>query len=109
MGLWRRSFLVKGLVALAAALTPGTIQRGRARASGTGAGARMTLRVQPTPLKVLGKEVMILSALNPTGGRGLAVEQADGFQVDVINHLRAPTGCTATTACRSSICWQPLW
>ena len=93
MGLWRRSFLVKGLVALAAALTPGTIQRGRARASGTGAGAaRMTLRVQPTPLKVLGKEVMVLSALNPTGGRGLAVEQADGFQVDVINNLRMPTG-----------------
>ena len=50
MALWRRSFLVKGLVALAAALTPGAIQRGRARASGTGAGAaRMTLRVQPTP------------------------------------------------------------
>ena len=35
---------------------------------------------------------MVLSALNPTGGRGLSVEQADGYQLDVINHLRVPTG-----------------
>ena len=97
MTLWRRSFLLQGLLGLTAVLSPiwlraGRSNSGEASSSTPGASSRLKLRVQPTRLKVLGREVTILSILNPAGGRGLELDQAAGFHVEVINHLQVPTG-----------------
>ncbi len=103
MTLWRRSFLLQGLLGLTAALSPIWVRAGRASSGKASSGpassaapgsapSRLKLRVQPTRLQVLGREVTILSILNPGGGRGLELDQAAGFHVEVINHLQVPTG-----------------
>jgi FtsP/CotA-like multicopper oxidase with cupredoxin domain len=49
------------------------------------------LFVKEVPLKVLGKELSVIAIEQADGTQGYSPEKADGFHVEVVNHLKVPT------------------
>jgi FtsP/CotA-like multicopper oxidase with cupredoxin domain len=60
------------------------------KASGS-ASEPVRLFVKEVPLKVLGKEVTVIAIEQADGTQGYSPEKADGFHVEVLNQLKAPT------------------
>ncbi|HEY5814635.1 MAG TPA: multicopper oxidase domain-containing protein [Terrimicrobiaceae bacterium] len=50
------------------------------------------LFVKEVPLKILGREVSVVSIEQADGTPGYSPEQAEGFHVEVVNQLKVPTG-----------------
>jgi FtsP/CotA-like multicopper oxidase with cupredoxin domain len=49
------------------------------------------LFVKEVPLKILGKELSVIAIEQADGTQGYSPEKADGFHVEVVNHLKVPT------------------
>jgi len=49
------------------------------------------LFVKEVPLKVLGRELSVIAIEQADGTQGYSPEKADGFHVEVVNHLKVPT------------------
>ena len=56
-----------------------------------GASEPVRLFVKEVPLKVLGKEVSVITIDQADGTQGYSPEKSDGFHVEVVNQLKVPT------------------